>query len=218
MSAWVWAAGCPENPGLLTIGVISLPSLSAHARSCVPLYCYSTLSNLKVHNCLYYSKWLSGPQEWRMWGKKAFVRLSFGVLSIQWWITFVNKSGTWLCHDWQREWEETIGFLLKPFAELTFSWRASSLQHKMKMARCIGTPACPGPFKMVPLRHVVPMFSITFWTSWFASSGEVVAWSITYQQHMNSVTKWNSSVHPYQSKQPRERLLNFCEYQFFLVL
>lgn len=121
--------------------------LSSEKAQCSLALLLNCLSNLEVHTCLHYSQWLLGPQELRMWRKKAFVQLSFGILSIQWWITFFNKSRTWLCQDWQREWEETIGFVLNPHAELTASWGASSLQHKMKCGQMHMNARLPWAFQ-----------------------------------------------------------------------
>lgn len=147
MSAWVWAAWCTEKPALLSVSISAFLGLYLWKALCSLVLLLNCLSNLEIHNCLYYSKWLSGPQELRMWRKTAFVQLSFGVLSIQWWITFFSKSRTWLCQDWQREWEGTIDFVLKPHAELTFSWRASPLQHKMKCDQMQRNTSLPWAFQ-----------------------------------------------------------------------
>lgn len=96
------------------------------------------------------------------------------------------------------------GFVLKPHAELAFSAASDDVW-----------PDAQEQQPAVPLRQSVPLFSLIFWTSRFLSSGGVDAWSIMHQPSTNSVTKWDSSVHPHQSKQAREQLLNFCEFQGF---
>lgn len=97
-----------------------------------PVLLLNCLSNREVHNCLYSSKWLSGPEGLRMWRKESFCIVEF-------WHSFHSVMN----HLLQQVPDMTLprqakrvggdnGFVLKSHAELTFSWRASSLQHKMK--------------------------------------------------------------------------------------
>lgn len=190
--------------------VISLPSLSACARSCVPLYCYSTVCQIWkfIIVCIIASDcWVLRNEE------REERKLLYGWVLAFFPFSDESPSSTSPGLDFVTTGKECGR------RQLAFCWSPLQSWHSLEepvvcstrwsMATCIGTLACPGSFKMVPLRHTVPMFSITFWTSWFVSSGEVVAWSIIYQQQSGiavfiptspnnlekgCLTSWNFSI------------------------